>query len=88
MQPRPRIKHTLTFEERLAQHGARLRHAARKMTLGKEREEVLKRARQAETAASINRWLSTGRERSDQQLGEHVGKMVQSMSLELRRDHR
>jgi hypothetical protein len=51
---------------------------------GKEREEVLKSVRQAETTAGINRWRSTGE--SDQQLGQHVGKMVQSMCWELRRD--
>ena len=86
MQLRRRIKHTLSFEERLAQHAAHLRHAARNMPLGKERDDLLKRARQAETAAGINRWLSTGPKQSDQQLSQHVGKMVQSMSLELRRD--
>jgi len=59
MQLRRRIKHTLTFEGRLAQHAERLRHAAQSMPPGKERHGLLKRARQAETAAGINRWLSS-----------------------------
>jgi hypothetical protein len=53
-----RHKHTLTFEERLKQQAERLRHEARGLPLGKIRIELLKRARQAETAAGISRWLT------------------------------
>ena len=57
MQQRRRVKHALTFEERLACQAERLRDDARKMPMGKQRDQVLKRARQAETALGITRWL-------------------------------
>jgi hypothetical protein len=53
-----RHKHTLTFEERLKQRAERLRREARGLPLGTKRIELLKRARQAETAAGISRWLA------------------------------
>jgi hypothetical protein len=59
MQQRRRVKHALTFEERLACQAGRLREEARKMPIGKQRDQVLKRARQAETALSITRWLTS-----------------------------
>jgi hypothetical protein len=55
---RRRIKHTVPFEERLEQQAKRLRDEARQLSLGRKRDELLKRARQAETAAHINRWLA------------------------------
>jgi hypothetical protein len=58
-----RIKHALTFEERLKQLAERLRHEARRLPLGKKRDELFKRARQAETAAGINRWLTSSRQK-------------------------
>jgi hypothetical protein len=59
MQQRRRVKHVLTFEERLACQAERLREEARKMPIGKQRDQVLKRARQAETALGITRWLTS-----------------------------
>jgi hypothetical protein len=59
MQQRRRVKHALTFEERLACQAERLRDEARKMPLGKQHDQVLKRARQAETALGITRWLTS-----------------------------
>jgi len=59
MQQRRRVKHVLTFEERLACQAERLRDEARKMPMGKQRDQVLKRARQAETALGITRWLTS-----------------------------
>jgi hypothetical protein len=59
MQQRRRIKHTSTFEERLVDHIQALRQQARLLPPGKLREETLRRARQAETATQINRWLTS-----------------------------
>jgi hypothetical protein len=85
MQRRRRIKYTISFEERLARHAARLHAAARRMPLGKERDEVLARALQAETATGINRWLnSAGLEQSGGQLRQHLNEMTQPS--ERRRD--
>ena len=55
---RPRVKHTLTFEERLAEEAKRFKEAAEREPLGStSRELLLRRARQAEAASSINDWL-------------------------------
>ena len=47
---RPRIRHRATFEERLAEEARRLKEQANKSALGREREVLLRKARQAETA--------------------------------------
>jgi hypothetical protein len=55
---RPRVKHTLTFEERLAAQAKRLKEAAEREPPGSTyRELFLRRARQAETASRISDWL-------------------------------
>ena len=59
MQQRRRIKHTLAFEERLRRQVERLRDEAQKMPIGKTRDDLLKRVRQAETAVGISRWLTS-----------------------------
>lgn len=57
MQPK-RIKHTTTFEERLAEEARRFKEAAEKEAPGSTaRELLLRRARQAETASRVNDWL-------------------------------
>jgi hypothetical protein len=60
VQKRRRVKHTLTFEERLAEEARRFREEAEKLPLGsKARDLILRRAQQAETASHINQWLSS-----------------------------
>ena len=60
MHQRRRFKHTKTFEERLAEEAIRFREAAKKQSPGSHaRELLLRRARQAETAAHINEWLTS-----------------------------
>jgi hypothetical protein len=55
---RSRIRHKLTFEERLAEEAKRYREAAEKELPGSmARELLLRRARQAETASHMNDWL-------------------------------
>ena len=56
---RRRIKHVKSFEERLEINAIRLREQARSMAPGRERELILRKARQIETAAHINEWLSS-----------------------------
>ena len=58
MQKRRRVKHSATFEERLAKEAERFREAAQRET-GTARELLLRRARQAETAARLNDWLKS-----------------------------
>jgi hypothetical protein len=57
-QQRKRVNHTATFEERLAQEAIKFKAAAEKQPPGSmARELLLRRGRQAETAAHINEWL-------------------------------
>jgi hypothetical protein len=60
MTTRQRIRHTTTFEERLAEEAKKLKAAAEKQPLGRTaREQLLRRARQAEMASHINDWLTS-----------------------------
>jgi hypothetical protein len=59
MQKRRRIKHEKSFEERLAEEALRFREAAQSAPPGLARELLLRRARQAESAAHINEWLKS-----------------------------
>lgn len=56
---RRRIKQTTSFEERLAEHGQALRQKAKSLPPGMERDQTIRKARQAETGAQISEWLST-----------------------------
>jgi hypothetical protein len=56
---RRRFKQTLIFPERLSQEAEHLCEQAEAMPPGNEREELLRKARQAETASHINEWLSS-----------------------------
>jgi hypothetical protein len=59
-QQRRRVKHTATFEERLASEAIKCREAAEQHPPGSNaRELLLQRARQAETASRINNWLNS-----------------------------
>jgi hypothetical protein len=57
MKKRQRIKHTATFDERLAERAKHLKDQARAMPAGQTRDDLLRRARQMETASHINEWL-------------------------------
>lgn len=59
MQQRRRFKQTKTFFERCSEEAERLRKEAEKLPPGREREELEHKARQAETAARIEDWLSS-----------------------------
>jgi hypothetical protein len=55
---RPRVKHTVSFEERMAEEAERFRKAAEDQPPGSTaRELLLRRARQAETASHMSDWL-------------------------------
>jgi hypothetical protein len=60
MQKRRRIKHDKTFQERLVEEARRFREAASKEAPGSTaRELLLRRARQADTASEIDKWLAS-----------------------------
>ena len=56
---RRRFKQTQTLEERLTEEADRLRSEAKGTPPGIEREELIRRARRAETAAQMNQWLTS-----------------------------
>jgi hypothetical protein len=56
---RKRVKHSHSFEERLLSAAKAARESARKLPPGKQREMLLRSARESEAAAEINRWISS-----------------------------
>jgi hypothetical protein len=56
---RRRFKHILSFPDRLAEEAERLRAGAEKLPHGHELDLLLRKARQTETAAHVNEWLTS-----------------------------
>ncbi|WP_407154217.1 hypothetical protein [Bradyrhizobium sp. STM 3557] len=56
---RNRRKQTVSFDQRLREAATAAREAARRLPAGQERDALMKKARQAETAATINELLSS-----------------------------
>ncbi|QQO22908.1 hypothetical protein JJB98_24785 [Bradyrhizobium diazoefficiens] len=54
---RRRFKQTSTLEERLAAQAERLREQARLLPPGSARDDLVRKARQAETGAHMSEWL-------------------------------
>jgi len=61
MQKRRRFKQTQSLEQRLDQEACRLRGAAKQMRPCAERERLIRKARQAETASHLSEWLMSPR---------------------------
>jgi hypothetical protein len=59
MTPMRRGKSTMTLSERLLKFAQETRRTARSLPPGKERQILLKKARQTEAAANIEQWLSS-----------------------------
>ncbi len=59
MTKRNRQKHAIPFDQRLQKAAEEARAAAGKLPQSLEREALIERARQAETAARINEWLTS-----------------------------
>jgi hypothetical protein len=55
---RNRAKQTLSLKDRLANYAKQARGQARKLPDGEEREEWLRKARDAEVAAQVDDWAS------------------------------
>jgi hypothetical protein len=51
--------HPQTFEERLAEHKARLEKRVSKLKPGPERDDLLRKAQQIDTAKQIDEWLNS-----------------------------
>ena len=56
---RRRIKQTTSLDERLTQQLQQIKEQVGTMPSGRARDEMMRTARQAETAARLNEWLSS-----------------------------
>jgi hypothetical protein len=56
---RRRFKNVLSFPDRLANEAGRLRKEAEALVHGPERDALLKKARQADIASDMEKWLSS-----------------------------
>jgi hypothetical protein len=56
---RRRFKQVKSLEERLAEEARRLRDEAKLLPPGAVREQVLRKARQTETASHMSEWLGS-----------------------------
>jgi hypothetical protein len=54
---RRRFKQTVSLEERLSEEAKRLREVAKSLPPGSQREDMLRKARQAETGSHMSEWL-------------------------------
>jgi len=59
MQRRRRFKQTLSLEQRLSEEAKRLRTAANLLPPGAARDEMIRKARQAEIGSRMNAWLTS-----------------------------
>jgi hypothetical protein len=53
------IEHEHPLDKRLAKEAARLRNAAKVMKPGATRQQMMRKAREAEVAAHITSWISS-----------------------------
>jgi hypothetical protein len=60
---RNRRKQTVPFDERLQRVAVEARQAAQRLPQGPQRDMLLKKAGQAETAVRISGWLASPRQR-------------------------
>jgi hypothetical protein len=56
---RRRFKQTQSLEERLSEEAKRLRAEAKLLPPGERRDEMIRKARQTETASHLNEWLTS-----------------------------
>jgi hypothetical protein len=57
---RRRVKHTASLDERLAEQARQMRTSAEALPQGsKERDDMMRKARQADTAYHMNEWLTS-----------------------------
>ena len=56
---RRRFKQTQSLEERLSEESKRLRAEAELLPPGARRDEMIRKARQAETASHLSEWLTS-----------------------------
>jgi hypothetical protein len=58
-QSRKRIKHENSIEDRLREQARTFREKAKRLPPGIERDHLIRRARQAETASHLSEWITS-----------------------------
>jgi hypothetical protein len=53
------VRQTVSYRERLAEEAQRLRDRAQALPPGVERDELIRKARQTDTASHMNEWLTS-----------------------------
>jgi hypothetical protein len=66
MSSRTRVKHEISFDQRLANEAQRAREMAVTLPPGKERDALLEKARLVDLAGRINGWLASPELKSQQ----------------------
>jgi hypothetical protein len=56
---RRHFKNSMSLPDRLAQEARRLKEKAKTTPPGKERDDLIRKARQTETASHMDEWLSS-----------------------------
>ena len=56
---RRRFKNILTFPDRLSDFARKARERAEKLPPGPEKDEMIRKARQADTAAHLDEWVNS-----------------------------
>ena len=59
IQKRLRLKQNLTLKERLSAFAIQVRQKAAELPAGIERDDLLRRARQADTASHLDEWVNS-----------------------------
>jgi hypothetical protein len=59
MQHRRRFKQTVSLQDRIAEWAVGVREQAKEMQPGQERDELLKKLRQAESAMHMDKWAKS-----------------------------
>jgi hypothetical protein len=56
---RRRIKHVISFEQRLAYQAYLAKERAKNLPPGKDRDALMRKARQIDAASQLNHWLTS-----------------------------
>jgi hypothetical protein len=59
MLERRRLKQTQSLNDRLAEHAKKLRAEANSLRPGPDRDQMIRKARQAETGSHLSEWLNS-----------------------------
>lgn len=82
MKQRHRFKQETSLSERLVGQANRCREQASRLPPGRQRDALLEKARQADTVAHLNDWISSPGEQQPKQARRHLGKIESKSSAQ------